>query len=258
MVRKGERNPASGYLPRGYLTKPVALNYDSELIQRRLLTAGSRGLQAPGDDSTNEDLLMTYQFRWLITLFASILWASVALGAEEDADVNEASDDAQEEKTIAELIEGDTEFAGLFTFYRDTDTGKTTLLLKPAQLQKEYIYFVHVADGVVDAGSFRGAYGPRFVFTIERRFDKVAIVRENTAFYFDPDNAISRASEANITRAVLAVQPILAENEETGELLIDTDSLFLSEAFTRLTPTSDPGATELPAEYGYRSRVCFL
>ena len=211
-------------------------------MQRYLLPAGSRDLQAPGDDSTNEDLLMTYQFRWLITLFASILWASVALGSDEDADGTEASEDAKEEKTIAELIEGDTEFAGLFTFYRDTDTGKTALLLKPAQLQKEYIYFVHVADGVVDAGSFRGAYGPRFVFTIERRFDKVAIVRQNTAFYFDPDNAISRASEANITRAVLAVQPILAEDEETGELLIDSDSLFLSEAFTRLTPTSDPDA----------------
>jgi hypothetical protein len=62
----------------------------------------------------------------------------------------------------------------------------------------------------VDAGSFRGAYGPRFVFTFERRFDEVAIIRENTAFYFDPDNAISRAAEANISRAVLAVQSIEA------------------------------------------------
>jgi len=185
---------------------------------------------------------MTYQYRWLTTLFASMLWTSIALGSEADADEAAGSDSAKEEKTIAELIEGDTEFAGLFTFYRDTETGKTSLLLQPAQLQKEYIYFVHVADGVVDAGSFRGAYGPSFVFTIERRFDKVAIVRENTAFYFDPDNAISRASEANITRAVLAVQPILAEDEQTGELLIDSDSLFLSEAFTRLTPASDPDA----------------
>lgn len=185
---------------------------------------------------------MTYQYRWLTTLFASMLWTSIALGSEADADEAAGSDSAKEEKTIAELIEGDTEFAGLFTFYRDTETGKTSLLLQPAQLQKEYIYFVHVADGVVDAGSFRGAYGPSFVFTIERRFDKVAIVRENAAFYFDPDNAISRASEANITRAVLAVQPILAEDEETGELLIDSDSLFLSEAFTRLTPASDPDA----------------
>ncbi len=180
---------------------------------------------------------MIYRFRWLTTILAMLFSASLALG--QDADVEEG-EESKEEKTIAELIEGDAEFAGLFTFYRDRETGETTLLLRQDQLQREYIYFVHVADGVVDAGSFRGAYGPRFVFTIERRFDKVAIVRENTAFYFDPENAISRASEANITRAVLAVQPILAEDEETGELLIDTDSLFLSEAFTRLTPTPDP------------------
>jgi hypothetical protein len=185
---------------------------------------------------------MTHPFRWLIAMLISVLWSTLAFGLEADGEDKKSSEDAEEEKTIAELIDGDTEVAGLFTFYRDSDTGKTTLLLKKNQLQKEYIYFVHVANGVVDAGSFRGAYGPRFVFTIERRFDKVAIVRENTAFYFDPENAISRASEANITRAVLAVQPILAEDEETGELLVDTDSLFLSEAFTRLAPTPDPDA----------------
>ena len=182
---------------------------------------------------------MTHHVKWLAALLAIMLWAPLTLGQEAE---KEEKEEAKEEKTIAELIDGDAEFAGLFTFYRDPETGKTALLLSQDQLQKEYIYFVHVADGVVDAGSFRGAYGPRFVFTLERRFDKVAIVRENTAFYFDPDNAISRASEANITRAVLAVQPILAEDEETGELLIETDSLFLSEAFTRLTPAQDPDA----------------
>jgi hypothetical protein len=182
---------------------------------------------------------MTYYLKWLITIFAALLWTSLALGQEADT---EEEKESEKEKTIAELIDGHAEFTGLFTFYRDPESGKTALLLSQDQLQKEYIYFVHVADGVVDAGSFRGAYGPRFVFTLERRFDKVAIVRENTAFYFDPDNAISRASEANITRAVLAVQPILAEDEETGELLIETDSLFLSEAFTRLTPAQDPDA----------------
>jgi hypothetical protein len=85
---------------------------------------------------------------------------------------------------VAELIEGDQHYPGLFSFYRDTETGDTTLLLKPEQLNQEFIYFIHIANGVVDAGSFRGAYGPRFVFTIERRFDEVAIVRQNTGLLF--------------------------------------------------------------------------
>ncbi len=161
------------------------------------------------------------------------------------AEPSEDADEAAEEEappTITEVTEGDTEYAGLFTFYRDQETGETTLRLEPEQFDREYIYFIHIADGVVDAGSFRGAYGPRFVFTLERRFDEVAIIRENTAFYFDPDNAISRASEANIARAVLAVQPIVAEDEETGALLIEADSLFLSEAWTQLSPSRDPDA----------------
>ena len=147
-----------------------------------------------------------------------------------------------EAESYAELIDGDEVFEGLFTFYRDSETGETTMRLDPEQFEKEYIYFIHIADGVVDAGSFRGAYGPRFVFTFERRFDEVAIIRENTAFYFDPDNAISRAAEANISRAVLAVQSIEAEDEETGAVLIETDSLFLSESLTQLSPSSDPDA----------------
>ena len=147
-----------------------------------------------------------------------------------------------EAESYAELIDGDEVFEGLFTFYRDSETGETTMRLDPEQFEKEYIYFIHIADGVVDAGSFRGAYGPRFVFTFERRFDEVAIIRENTAFYFDPDNAISRAAEANISRAVLAVQSIEAEDEETGAVLIETDSLFLSESLTQLSPSRNPDA----------------
>ena len=176
-----------------------------------------------------------------IWLLLTLLSHSLISWAEPSEDADEATEE-DAPPTIAEATEGDTEYAGLFTFYRDQETGETTLRLEPEQFDREYIYFIHIADGVVDAGSFRGAYGPRFVFTLERRFDEVAIIRENTAFYFDPDNAISRASEANIARAVLAVQPIVAKDEETGALLIEADSLFLSEAWTQLSPSRDPDA----------------
>ena len=189
-----------------------------------------------------EDFYMMTRFFWLALVLA-VFTPAQDVFAEEESTLPGASttpDDA--EAGYAELIEGDDAYEGLFTFYRDTDSGDVTLSLKPEQFNKEYIYFIHIEDGVVDAGSFRGAYGPRFVFTLERRFDKVAIVRENTAFYFDPENAISRASQANIARAVLAVQDIIAEDEETGAILIEADSLFLSEAWTQLSPSRDPDA----------------
>lgn len=178
----------------------------------------------------------------LALMLALYTVVSGALADESAADLETTAALDEEVKSYADVIEGDVVHEGLFTFYRDQESGAVTLSLAPQQFEKEYIYFIHIEDGVVDAGSFRGAYGPRFVFTLERRFDKVAIVRENTAFYFDPDNAISRASEANIARAVLAVQDIMAEDEETGAVLIEADSLFLSEAWTQLSPSRDPDA----------------
>ena len=183
---------------------------------------------------------MMTRFFWLALVLA-VCTPAQDVFAEEESTLPGASTTPDDAKGYAELIEGDDAYEGLFTFYRDTDSGDVTLSLKPEQLNKEYIYFIHIEDGVVDAGSFRGAYGPRFVFTLERRFDKVAIVRENTAFYFDPENAISRASQANIARAVLAVQDIIAEDEETGAILIEADSLFLSESWTQLSPQPGPG-----------------
>ncbi|MEK9535481.1 MAG: DUF5117 domain-containing protein, partial [Halieaceae bacterium] len=178
----------------------------------------------------------------LALMLALCTVVSGAFADESAADLETTAALDEEVKSYADVIEGDVVHEGLFTFYRDQESGAVTLSLAPQQFEKEYIYFIHIEDGVVDAGSFRGAYGPRFVFTLERRFDKVAIVRENTAFYFDPDNAISRASEANIARAVLAVQDIVAEDEETGAVLIEADSLFLSEAWTQLSPSRDPDA----------------
>ena len=105
---------------------------------------------------------MKWTVSWLIWLMLTISQA----WAEGEAAEDQAEADADAKETVAELIEGDQHYPGLFSFYRDTETGDTTLLLKPEQLDQEFIYFIHIANGIVDAGSFRGAYGPRFVFTI--------------------------------------------------------------------------------------------
>ena len=164
--------------------------------------------------------------------------AAEASEGDEESDEGEGKDGEEEEekpKTIAELTEEMDRVDGLFTMFRDPKTGATKMLLQGDQIGSEFIYFKHTMNGVTDAGAFTGSYGDQYVFTIERRFDKLQFIRQNTAYYFDTENAISRASEANISRAVLAVTAIAAEDEETGEVLIDSDSLFLSEAFANVT-----------------------
>ena len=167
--------------------------------------------------------------------------AETASEGDEESGEGEGEGEEEEEeeekkpKTIAELTEEMDRIDGLFTMFRDPKTGATKMLLQGDQLGSEYIYFKHTMNGVTDAGAFTGSYGDQYIFTIERRFDKLQFVRQNTAYYFDRENAISRASKANISRAVLAVTAIAAEDEETGEVLIDSDALFLSEAFANVT-----------------------
>ena len=61
-------------------------------------------------------------------------------------------------KTIASLTKSSKKIEGLFTIYQDTVTGALKMLVKKDQLDKDYIYFSQIADGVTEAGSFRGSY----------------------------------------------------------------------------------------------------
>mgnify|MGYP001378854193 CR=1 FL=1 len=44
-------------------------------------------------------------------MLTSVLWSSLAFGSAVDGEDKKSSEDAKEEKTIAELIDGDTEVA---------------------------------------------------------------------------------------------------------------------------------------------------
>ena len=82
--------------------------------------------------------------KWIVSwLLSLILLCAPLTRANEAATADPDETDADAKETVAELIEGDQHFPGLFSFYRDTETGATTLLLKPEQLNQEFIYFIH-------------------------------------------------------------------------------------------------------------------
>jgi hypothetical protein len=116
------------------------------------------------------------------------------------------------------------------------------MLIKPDQLDKEFIYFAQADNGVVQSGYFRGDYLANSVVTVQRHYDRVELVEKNTKFYFDPENAVSRAADANRINAILAVEKIAAEDPVSGEMLIAADKLFLSESLIQIKPSAQPGA----------------
>jgi hypothetical protein len=154
------------------------------------------------------------------------------------------------DKTIKELTESSIRIDGLFTIYQDTVTGSVKLLVKKEQLNKDFIYFSQIADGVTEAGQFRGAYQGSSVFQVKKYFNRLEFVAPNTAFYFDENNAISKSSEANISDAVIAAVKVLAADEKTGEYLIAADGLFLSEIFTRVKGPKFPGQSPFSFSLG--------
>lgn len=146
----------------------------------------------------------------------------------------------KKEKTIKELVKSSKEIDGLFKIYQDTITGSLQMLITEDQIGKEFIYFNQIADGVLDAFRIRGAYGGSKVFKIKKYFDKIEFVTQNTSFYFDPDNAISKAKEANMSEGNMASLKIEAHDKKTGHYLVKADGLFLKETFSQIKPPRFP------------------
>ncbi|MGD8976460.1 MAG: zinc-dependent metalloprotease [Gammaproteobacteria bacterium] len=175
----------------------------------------------------------------ILTLLA--LLALAACGDAEQAAT--PSGDAEAEATIGSLTENSDRFEGLFDLFVDRDTGEVRMLIEPEDLEHEYLYVATTQDAPLESGRFRGRYeGTDAILAIRRHFKQIEFVKENVNFYFDPDSPLIRAADANISEAVMAVAAIIAEDEDSGAMLIDAGPVFLSESLTQIKRAPDPKA----------------
>ena len=143
-------------------------------------------------------------------------------------------------KSIKEVTKKSKKIAGLFTIYQDTTTGSIKMVITKEQLGNEYIYFSQVANGVLDAGAFRGSYRGSKVFKIEKYFNKIEFVTQNTSSYFDPESALSKSASANLSGGIMASLKIEGVDKKNGLYLINADNLFLKETFSQIKPPRYP------------------
>jgi hypothetical protein len=144
-------------------------------------------------------------------------------------------------KELNEYTKRFKKIPGLFTLFQDTTSGVTYMLVRQEQLDKEYIYFSHIVDGIALTGHHRGSFKDNKIITFRKHFSKIDIVHENTNFYFDKNSALSRASGANISAATMASQSIVAENKDKTEYLIKVDDVFMSEYLQQIKPATSAG-----------------
>lgn len=155
-------------------------------------------------------------------------------------------------KTIATTVAKSVASEGLFTVYQDTTDGTTHIVITEEQLNTPFIYFSYTENGPVPASHFRGQYRDNVVFQIKKYFDRLEFEVVNTSYYFDPENAIAKAAEANISPAILLTEKIVIQ--EDGKYLIKADALFMSESMSRVKPPSFPGQSPMAFNLGQLSR----
>ncbi|MFN4082435.1 MAG: zinc-dependent metalloprotease [Bacteroidia bacterium] len=146
--------------------------------------------------------------------------------------------------TFAEKTKPCKLYDGLFPIFQDTTNGSIYLVVNKEQLNRTFIYFSYTENGIVATGHNRGIFRDNMVFTIERYFDRIEFIKQNTSFYFDPNNAISKASDANINHANIVSQKIIAEQGD--KYLLDGNAIFLNENISQIKPTPPPPTTGVP------------
>ena len=144
-------------------------------------------------------------------------------------------------KTLEEALKNKKEIPGLFTLYQDTTNGKLSMFIAKEQLQKEFIHFVHGLNGQINVGVLKGGYRGARVMKLNRYFNRIEFEVQNDAFWFDPESPLSKAADANISTAILASSVIVAEKD--GNVLIEIDNVFLTEALHQISRGFVPGGT---------------
>ena len=100
---------------------------------------------------------------WIYTL--SFLLVSISFTQPCEAQFFKKKKEVTEKTTKKEAkdkykqkIKNTDKIEGLFTLYRDKAKGKLYLEITEEQLNKEYIHFSYIENGVTDAGFFRGNF----------------------------------------------------------------------------------------------------
>ncbi len=162
---------------------------------------------------------------------AFILFLSISIFADDDTK-KEDKDDGLEA-----FLEDLTHFPGLIDVYRNDDDGKVYFLIKKDQLEKEFIYFAHILDGIVEAGTWRGNYLDNGIIKFMKYFNQIRIERVNTAYVFDKTNPLSKSKNANISNSLIDSLKIEKTSESKDKFLINVSSLLLSESLSKITIT---------------------
>tara|TARA_B100001250_G_scaffold151958_1_gene130420 strand:- start:4751 stop:7243 length:2493 start_codon:yes stop_codon:yes gene_type:complete len=132
-------------------------------------------------------------------------------------------------------------FEGLFKIYQSKKDGKSFIEIDTSHIGKEYIYFSYFENGVLEAGSVKGRFRGSKIIRINKFYDNIDITIQNTKYFFDEENPLSKGSNTNINTPIIISEKIIAKNGSKTRFLINADNIFLNESFQQVKSSYLPG-----------------
>ncbi|WP_293083213.1 zinc-dependent metalloprotease [Okeania sp. SIO3B5] len=127
------------------------------------------------------------------------------------------------------LIDGFEKLEGMFTIYRDEETGKTLIEVKPEQLNKNFLSVITLESGIGEAGLISGLPMGDFIFQLRKHQDDIQFVLPNLNFRTNELDPQTRSIKRSFSDSVLYSLPIEATHPQRKTLLIDLENLLIGE-----------------------------
>ena len=148
-------------------------------------------------------------------------------------DIAEVVKEVKEDSVAAgtgfvKFVEEMEKVEGLFTFYKNNETGEIYLELLPEQMKVDYIFTITRQTGdayIFDASAMLW----NFVFYFQQINKKVQLIERNIAFRSE-EPSLKRALDNSFSNSIIASTKICCKaREEDGAILIKADDIFLKD-----------------------------
>src|SRR5436190_2594514 len=173
-----------------------------------------------------------------LLLFGAFLGSAIAQENKPTATMPSDTSKAKKPAGITDKVKTSRKMDGLFTLYQDTANGSVQIYVKKNQLGKEYIYQSFSMGGPTSLFLNQNMIRETWVFKIQKAFDKIEFSQVNNSFYYDKNNAVSKAANVDVTGAVFYSDKVAAE--DSSGYLVSGDGLFLSEKLDPIRPLIPP------------------
>ncbi|NES77636.1 MULTISPECIES: zinc-dependent metalloprotease [unclassified Okeania] len=135
----------------------------------------------------------------------------------------------ERDDSYEKLIDGSEKLEGIFTIYRDEETGKTLMEVKPEQLNQNFLSVITLESGIGEAGLISGIPIRDFVFQLRQHQDNIQFVLPNLNFRTNELDPQARSIQRSFSDSILYSLPIEATHPQTKTLLIDLENLLIGE-----------------------------